>query len=270
MLKTRVWTAAFLLIALLLAVFYLPQNLWDMLVLAIAMVGAWEWGNISGFSPPQKWSFTVLTTALLLVLTLAVPGQNFPFAEWSSLKLIFFVAVLFWLVVAPLWLWQRWQVKNKLILAVTGLAVLIPFAFALIHLRLFDPRLLVALMGVVWVADIAAYFSGKKFGKHKLAPLLSPGKTWEGVFGALLGVVLYAIVLSLFVGASALYLILATCFLTVLSIVGDLFESMMKRQSGLKDSGYILPGHGGLLDRVDALTSSLPVAAFAISLGGFF
>ena len=270
MLKTRVLTAVFLLVVLFLAVFYLPQNFWRALVVAIFMVASWEWGNISGFNENQKWIFTVLSTALLLVLDLTAPGQDFPYVAWSPIKIIFAVAAMFWLIIAPLWLWWRWQITNKWILAMTGLLVLVPFAFALIHLRFLDAVVLLAIMGVVWIADIAAYFSGKKFGKHKLAPTLSPGKTWEGVLGALLATILYGAVLSYLIGVSALYLILATVFLTILSIVGDLFESMMKRQSGLKDSGQILPGHGGLLDRVDALTPTLPVAAFAISLGGFF
>lgn len=270
MLRTRVLTAVFLLVVFFLAVFYLPQSFWHALVVAIFMVASWEWGNISSFTEKQKWIFTVLGTALLVVLILIAPGQEFPYAEWSPIKIIFATGTVFWLTIAPLWLWGRWQITNKLILAMTGLVVLVPFAFALIHLRFFDALVLLAIMGVVWIADIAAYFSGKKFGKHKLAPTLSPGKTWEGVFGALLATILYGAVLSYFVGVGAAYLILATVFLTVLSIVGDLFESMMKRQSGLKDSGQILPGHGGLLDRVDALTPTLPVAAFAISLGGFF
>ena len=270
MLKTRVLTAVFLLVVLFLAVFYLPQSFWRALVVAIFMVGSWEWGNISGFTEKQKWIFTVVGTALLLVLVLTVPGQDFLHADWPPIKIIFATATVFWLIIAPLWLWRRWQISNRWILAITGWAVLMPFAFALIHLRFLDALVLLAIMGVVWIADIAAYFSGKKFGKHKLAPALSPGKTWEGVFGALLATILYGALLGQFVGVSALYLILASAFLTILSIVGDLFESMMKRQSGLKDSGQILPGHGGLLDRVDALTSTLPVAAFAISLGGFF
>ncbi len=270
MLKTRVLTATFLLVGLFLTVFYLPQDFWLLLVVGIAIIAAWEWANISGFTSEQKWTFTLLATALILALMTTVPGQSFLYSPWSSLKLIFFIAVIFWLLVAPWWLISRWQVTNKFVLAITGLAILVPFAFALIYLRFLDPRLLIALMGVVWVADIAAYFTGKKFGKHKLAPRLSPGKTWEGVFGALIGAAIYGSLVSQFTGVNMWQVILVTCLLTVLSILGDLFESMMKRQSGLKDSSRILPGHGGLLDRVDALTSTLPVAAFAISLGGFF
>ncbi len=128
---------------------------------------------------------------------------------------------------------------------------------------------------MVWVADIAAYFAGKRFGRHKLAPAISPGKTWEGVVGALAGVAVYGCLLAwiadkqatpisnLFAG-SAVLVIAALLVLAALSVVGDLFESWMKRGAGLKDSSALLPGHGGILDRIDSLTSTLPLAAFAL------
>jgi phosphatidate cytidylyltransferase len=130
----------------------------------------------------------------------------------------------------------------------------------------------------VWVADIAAYFAGKRFGRHKLAPAVSPGKTWEGVAGGLAGVAIYGIVLAwvanrwqtpitpLFTPGSGIFAIAAMLALTGISIVGDLFESWMKRGAGMKDSSALLPGHGGMLDRIDALTSTLPLAAFAVLL----
>jgi phosphatidate cytidylyltransferase len=154
-----------------------------------------------------------------------------------------------------------------------------PTWFAFVVLRDASPWLLLGIAAVVWVADISAYFAGKRFGKHKLAPAVSPGKTWEGVAGALVGVAVYAIVLAIiarsnvtpisgiFELGSGVPAIVAMLLLTPLSIVGDLLESWMKRGVGLKDSSNLLPGHGGILDRIDALTSTLPVAAFALSLG---
>jgi phosphatidate cytidylyltransferase len=122
-------------------------------------------------------------------------------------------------------------------------------------------------MGVVWVSDIAAYFVGRSFGKHKLAPNISPGKTWEGVAGALIVVVCYALIWGQFIGKGdnilIINLVLLSLLLAGLGIIGDLFESLMKRQAGVKDSGNILPGHGGILDRIDALTSTLPIAVLA-------
>jgi phosphatidate cytidylyltransferase len=122
-------------------------------------------------------------------------------------------------------------------------------------------------LAVVWVADIAAYFSGRAFGRHKLAPTISPGKTWEGAIGASIGVMAFGTVVAVslnvpppagwlgFIGLMVAY--------TAVSIIGDLFESLLKRQAGLKDSGTLLPGHGGILDRIDSLTSTLPIAGLA-------
>jgi phosphatidate cytidylyltransferase len=123
-------------------------------------------------------------------------------------------------------------------------------------------------MGLVWVADISAYFAGRRFGKNKLAPSISPGKTWEGVAGAMLGVSVYVLLVwfnTSFEYRGVLpYLVLASWWWVGLAVIGDLFESAIKRQAGVKDSGALLPGHGGLLDRIDALTSTLPLAALVI------
>lgn len=116
----------------------------------------------------------------------------------------------------------------------------------------------------VWIADSAAYFAGKRFGKHKLAPLISPGKTWEGVLGAWVAVSIYGVCLCLFLGISRHYyqfwIIVGLWGITISSIIGDLLESLVKRQASVKDSGTLLPGHGGVLDRIDGLTASLPLA----------
>ena len=140
----------------------------------------------------------------------------------------------------------------------------------MMDLRAFNPWLLLFVMTVVMAADISAYFTGKRFGKNKLAPAISPGKTWEGVFGAMVGVTLYVMVVGwasghmhypVFPG-----IIVAGWWWVALAVIGDLFESAVKRQAGVKDSGALLPGHGGLLDRIDALTSTLPFAGIALIL----
>jgi phosphatidate cytidylyltransferase len=123
-------------------------------------------------------------------------------------------------------------------------------------------------MGLVWIADISAYFAGRAWGRHKLAPAISPGKTWEGVGGAVAGVLIYGVIATLVAGytpASKLVWALLLLGLTAVSIMGDLFESMIKRQAGAKDSSTLLPGHGGLLDRLDSQTSTLPMAALVIA-----
>ena len=177
---------------------------------------------------------------------------------WSIL-----VSTFFWVIVSPVWLVTRYEIRNKYLLMVVGLVLIIPIWFAMMSLRNLGPWLLLGVMMVVWIADSAAYFVGKRFGRHKLAPMISPGKTWEGVFGALIAVTIYALILCTILNESY-WLVVGLWAITVLSIMGDLLESLMKRQAGVKDSGSILPGHGGVLDRIDGLTSTLPLAVFYI------
>jgi phosphatidate cytidylyltransferase len=154
-----------------------------------------------------------------------------------------------------------------------GMVVLLATWVALVELHSHSPWLVLAAMATVWIADTAAYFSGRRFGRRKLAPSISPNKTWEGVWGAFAAVVLYALVLAMVSPSAAIPARLSTtgtlafvaCAVLVaaVSIVGDLFESHLKRQAGVKDSGALLPGHGGVLDRVDALLAAMPLAALA-------
>jgi phosphatidate cytidylyltransferase len=180
-------------------------------------------------------------------------------------------STLFWVVIAPAWLYFGWRVESKIVLTLVGWLALIATWVAVVQLQARSPALLLALMAIVWVADSAAYFAGRRFGKRKLAPAISPGKTWEGVYGALIAVAVYALALLPFadgvgysatiVPASVIAWVALAMALTGLSIVGDLFESQLKRNRGVKDSGKLLPGHGGVLDRIDALLAALPPAA---------
>jgi phosphatidate cytidylyltransferase len=150
-----------------------------------------------------------------------------------------------------------------LLLAIVGWLILLPTWMAVVSLREVSPWLLLGIISAVVIADSAAYFAGKRFGKHKLAPLISPGKTWEGVAGAWIAVSIYGFALCQILGIDY-WLIIGLWGITVLSIMGDLLESLVKRHAGVKDSGNLLPGHGGMLDRVDGLTSSLPLATFFV------
>jgi phosphatidate cytidylyltransferase len=180
-------------------------------------------------------------------------------------------ATLFWVVIAPAWLYFGWRVESKIVLTLVGWLALIATWVAVVQLQARSPALLLALMAIVWVADSAAYFAGRRFGKRRLAPAISPGKTWEGVYGALIAVAVYALALLPFaegagysaaiVPASVIAWVALAMALVGLSIVGDLFESQLKRNRGVKDSGKLLPGHGGVLDRIDALLAALPPAA---------
>jgi phosphatidate cytidylyltransferase len=155
-------------------------------------------------------------------------------------------------------------------LAFIGLFLIAPLWLALICLKGIDPWLLLTLLMTIWVADTAAYFFGKYFGKHKLAPSISPGKTWEGVFGALIGVTLLAGILYFNTLVSTWAIFILLWLVALLGVVGDLFESLVKRQMNKKDSGDLLPGHGGILDRIDGLIPSLPIAVLIIYLFNYF
>ncbi len=276
MLRTRVITAAVLLAVLLPALFLLPAAGWTVFTFAIAMVALWEWTRIAPLPDGAGRAFLALSlavgAALCYSLVTRPASALVDCASWIT-QTGFVLAALFWFLVAPWWLRYRWRPRQPVVLAVSGWIVVFPTWLALVVHRQTGPWFLLALMAVIWVADICAYFAGKRFGRHKLAPQISPGKTWEGVAGALAGVVVYAWVCvwliahlegpALAVPVAAMLPAYALMFVLLagLSIVGDLFESWMKRGSGHKDSSNLLPGHGGVLDRIDALTSTLPVAA---------
>jgi len=272
MLRSRVITAAILLALLLAALFALPPAVWAALIVAMVMQGTAEWSRLSGLSGGKANIYWGLTLLLMLGLLWADAGTT----ETQRLYLhlaVYAVSASLWLIIVPTWLMAGWKVRQPLLMALTGWAVLVPTGLAMLDLRAANPEpwILLFVMGLVWVADIAAYFAGRRFGKNKLAPSISPGKTWEGVAGALLGVSVYvALVWSFspyFSYREVLpVLLLASWWWVGLAVIGDLFESAIKRQAGVKDSGALLPGHGGLLDRIDALTSTLPLAAMALLL----
>lgn len=275
MLRTRIITASILGIAFLLALFLLPLPEWIFATLIVTLLALWEWSRIGKFTLTQTMVFLGVSAiaggVLFYVLSDALPSDTQFIFLISSI-----VATLFWILIVPLWLKSGWHPQNRLLLAVMGWLVMFPTWIALIDHRSTSPWLLLALMALVWVCDIAAYFTGKAWGRHKLAPSISPGKTWEGVWGAFTGVMIYALICfavlrhfnpdDSFGSLSIIVILLAALGLAVISIVGDLFESWMKRGAGLKDSSNLLPGHGGVLDRIDALTSSLPIASLVIYL----
>lgn len=264
MLKTRILTAAILIVFFLSALFYFPSIFWGILLLALTVTAAHEWCKLGSFTTRQSILYLIITTLLggELLLWLSEVVVHTP--NHSGMLWLYALSCLFWVIAAPILLATAQPIKRPSLLMFSGWLVLLPTCMALYQLRAIDPWLLLGLMSVVWISDSAAYFTGCAFGKHKLAPSISPGKTWEGVAGALVAVFCYALIWGLMAdkayGFSVIGLILLSLILTALGIVGDLFESLMKRHAGVKDSGNILPGHGGILDRIDALTSTLPVA----------
>ena len=279
MLRTRVITAVILAIVLLGAMFFLPELGWRLFTLAVSLVALWEWSRVARFSAIVQQTFLGASAlaGLILLYLLSSGDESIARVGRDASTVAFAAASLFWIVLGPLWLKFGWRPQGTLVLALTGWVVIIPTWFALMLHREVSPWYLLGLMALVWVADIAAYFAGHAFGRHKLAPGISPGKTWEGVAGAVAGVLVYSVLcawlLQRFSAGRVTINVqslpaLATAFvlLTALSIVGDLFESWMKRGAGLKDSSNLLPGHGGVLDRIDALTSTLPVAPLILLL----
>lgn len=267
MLKLRIITALVLLALFMCALFLLPTMAWNIMVVAIVLQSSVEWAKLSkltGTPATLYWLATLLIMGGLVWLSADAP-------QLALHLVVYAISALLWLFVVPTWLIAGWRVERPLLMVATGFAVLIPTGLAMMDLRAMSPWLLLFVMGLVWIADSAAYFTGRKFGKRKLAPNISPGKTWEGVAGAILGVSCYVTLVWAYAPDFAQHvffpsLLLASWWWVGLAVTGDLFESAIKRQAGVKDSGALLPGHGGLLDRIDALTSTLPLSALVISL----
>lgn len=260
MLKTRIVTALALLAGFLIVLFLLPRPGVAAAFALVAGLMAWEWAGLMRVDPGGRW----LYAGVILVSCLTAynqPDFAFPRLWWAS--------AAFWLLLAPVWLWRRWRMdSNDLAGYLAGWVLIVPTWAAMLGLQERNPWMLFAAMALVWIADIAAYFAGRAWGRHKLAPSISPGKTWEGVGGAAAGVLIYGVAAAQVAGytpPSIAGWALLLLGLTAVSIMGDLFESMIKRQAGVKDSSNLLPGHGGLLDRLDSQTSTLPLAALALA-----
>lgn len=275
-LAQRVTTAAVLVPLVLAALFLLPPRGWAIVSLAIIALAAHEWAKLVGYRPQFALLFVggVLLQGLFLLFANATGFDR----GWPAgvVLAVCSVATAFWILVAPAWLASQWSTRAWLPMALAGWIVLVGAWVAIVELQARSPWLVLAAMAVVWIADTAAYFTGRRFGRRKLAPSISPNKSWEGVWGGLAAVALYAVSLAWFsteagyVGARSLgsgfAFVLFVMLLGAVSVVGDLYESMMKRQAGVKDSGSLLPGHGGVLDRIDALQSAMPAAAIAATL----
>ena len=273
MLKTRVITALVMMAVLLPSIFLLPQAAWALLVAAFIGVAAWEWGALLKWQESGRRLLGVGVAGLCATLSIldpAILGSMNQFAPASGRVLAFYVvAAAFWCLLMPFWLRSQWALGGGASGLLVGAIVLLPTWLAIVQLRTLGPWALLGVFAVVWMADIAAYFSGRAFGKRKMAPSISPGKTWAGAYGAVLGVVIYGLLVRFGAGwqlPSLPVWIVVLLFVTAISIIGDLYESLLKRKAGIKDSSNILPGHGGVLDRIDSLTSTLPVVALLLTL----
>jgi phosphatidate cytidylyltransferase len=257
-LSHRVLTASVLLPTFLAALFGLPQQVWGALMLSVVLLAAFEWAQLAALRKDACIVFILAVAAGCIAMAIAD-------GETAGMVLLA-IGVVFWLGAVPLWLAGKLAATSTRI-AVAGFIVLVCAWYALYILQV-NPGRLLALLAIVWIADTAAYFVGRRFGKRKLAPRISPGKTWEGVIGAAAAVGVYYALLWLaiapdFLGGNRSADLALVIAVAVLSIEGDLFESWMKRRAGVKDSGALLPGHGGILDRIDGVVAVLPLAALS-------
>ena len=230
----------------------------------ITLIGAWEWSRLMGIKH-LLWRYVYVALIAYILFSML-----FVYAPY-----VFFLALLAWILASVLVIRypiaSTWWSKRPFWRGLMGCLVLIPCWMALNFIRNQPAGItsLFALFILIWGADTAAYFVGRTWGKTKLAPTVSPGKSWEGLAGALVFALLWAVIILSFnpiVWSQAFSLSLLAVITVLFSVLGDLFESMLKRQVGLKDSGRILPGHGGLLDRIDSLTAAAPIFALGMVL----
>jgi phosphatidate cytidylyltransferase len=269
-LRRRLATAGVLAPVSIVAVLTLPTGWLALLLALLICFAAFEWAGFFGWEGrAARLAYVALVCGAMLAVWLFVPRS------WDQRLMA--LAVLWWGGIAIL-LTRIRQVGRtsgfEPMLIPVGLFVLLPPWIAIVRLHgatADGPWLVVALMMLIWIADSLAFFSGRRWGRRKLAPALSPGKTYAGVYGALLGAAVWGAVLAGLLALPldrALLLVILCAMVAAVSVVGDLFESLMKRRRGLKDAGRLLPGHGGVLDRIDSMTAAAPLFALGLSLLG--
>ena len=282
MLKQRVITAILLLAVLIPSVIHPSVYPFGVVSLVLIACAAWEWSRLNGYGSPVSIAHGLLCGVVCSAAWCV--GWSTPGAQG-----LWLIAGSFW-VLAGAWLLHsgaaRWLKVPQILRLTGGIAALVLAWIAVMQARAIGINFLMSVLALAWAADISAYFAGRGFGgklfSRKLAPSISPGKTWEGVLGGVAGVIILAFVwmavddaqhfssrslYSLLARGGYIYLMLCALFMTAMSVVGDLVESLFKRLAGVKDSSGLLPGHGGVLDRVDALLPTLPLAMMLTTLG---
>ena len=272
MFKQRVITAIALVLGLLALLFNLNPLNFSLIVALIVLLAGWEWGNLMGLES-KRHKFSYIALLALTIATAALSLDLFGTLNISLGQTLCLIASVLWAVV---FLWIQGYPSSAIlwsprpILGLLGLALLTVtwVAIALIIHQPHGPWLLLFAFAVVALADVGGYVAGNLFGKHKLAPLVSPGKTWEGFFGGIFFQCILIASMASFMPEKITTVMLVALVIPVslYSVLGDLFESMIKRHSGVKDSGNILPGHGGVLDRIDGLIAALPLFALLFLL----
>ncbi len=262
MLKLRVLTALILAPLSVWATLALPGTWFAVILAVIFALGAWEWARLAGYAHPVARAAYVALFALLSLALLDAERLRDTLPFLIVLAVLWWSAALFFLLAYPRGS-QLWAARPARL--AVGLLCLVPGWAALVGLHAQGPEgpyYVLFLLLLIWGADVGAYFAGRHYGRSKLAPAISPGKTWAGVWGAMLTTVVVTLGGVYVLGLTAhvlLWLLPLTLFTTAISIVGDLTESMFKRLADIKDSGGLLPGHGGILDRIDSLTAAAPL-----------
>lgn len=280
MLKSRLITAFILIPIVIAALFLLPPLGFEIVILVISMLAAWEWGQFSGFASRSQRIWLALLCGLLLAFMLITLPAYQHLVQLPQVSGALWLALGWWIAALLLVLFYPgsaalWRTSKPLRL-IFGLLTIVPFFWGMLALRQYHYEAdhfagawwLLYVMLLVWGADSGAYMFGKLFGKHKLAPKVSPGKTWEGFIGGLVTSALLSWLFSAFAPLEISLGTLLVCSIAaaLASVLGDLTESMFKREAGIKDSGNLIPGHGGILDRIDSLTAAVPVFACLLLL----
>jgi phosphatidate cytidylyltransferase len=247
----RIFTAVILLVVLILCLMANSSYFFLTFLCLIGFAASWEIMRLFQQTPTISRYFLLFSSLGLL---------GIPWFNQQFMLMVIMAAFGLWLTWVPYTLYSKKILRNPLLVLPLSAVLVLATVYSAWLLYLKSPYWLFGAAVVVWLADVAAYFTGKAFGKHKLAPNISPGKSWEGVYGAFIAVMAYATWLSHAFNWPLLALLGAGFFLLVYSVFGDLYESLLKRQSHYKDSSQLLPGHGGVLDRIDALMPVLPMA----------
>ncbi|MGK2889657.1 MAG: phosphatidate cytidylyltransferase [Candidatus Malihini olakiniferum] len=275
MLKYRLITALILIPLVIAALFMLPLGGFSLVTLGVCMLAAWEWGQFAGLgSSAQRLSLAFICGTLLALMALLLPSYHYS-VYLLPIRISLWVSLVWWC--AALLLVLSYPVSagfwrgSKILRLLFGVLTIVPFFWGMVALRqhhydsdpFFGTWWLLYVMLLVWGADSGAYMFGKLFGKHKLAPKVSPGKTWEGFIGGLATSSVISLSLSAYapLWVAPYTMVICSVIATLASVLGDLTESMFKREAGIKDSSHLIPGHGGLLDRIDSLTAAIPVFA---------
>ncbi|MEQ8205717.1 MAG: phosphatidate cytidylyltransferase, partial [Woeseia sp.] len=255
MLKQRIFTAVIAALLLFVVLFVVPATIARSVIALAILVGAWEWAPFAGLvQTAHRLLFVSVVAGLLAVLQFQL------LYGLVTVNAVFVVALIWWLT-AFVWIFLYPTPVPKVLAWVAGLAVLLPAWLALDIIYRQSAALLLFMLVVVWAADVGAYFAGKRFGSVKLAPHISPGKTWEGVVGGLLLVALLGSIGAYYFDRPIAVMLPFCMAIGLVSVVGDLTVSIFKRSAGIKDSGRMFPGHGGLLDRIDSVAAAAPLFA---------